>query len=280
MADAISDVRIFDTTLRDGEQAPGFSMRPAEKLRLARQLDALGVDIIEAGFPIASAADAEAVRAGRRRRPPARSSRRCARCRRADIERAGAGARSRPQRVAHPHLHRHLRPAPRAQAAHDARAVPRRGRRARSRCARSYTDDVEFSAEDATRSDLDFLCRVVEAVIAAGATTINLPDTVGYSHARRDRGVLHAHPRPRAERRQGRLQHALPRRPRPGRRQQPRGRARRRAPGRVHDQRHRRARRQRVARGDRDGARASAPDRAAVRHRHRHAAASSPPASC
>src|SRR5918996_955110 len=133
-------VRIFDTTLRDGEQSPGFSLRVSEKLLLARQLEALGVDIIEAGFPIASPADAEAVRriAQDIRRPVIAC---LARCHRADLE-----------------------------AAVDA-----------VRFARHHTFDVQFSAEDATRSDFDFLCRVVEAVIKAGATTINLPDTVGYS---------------------------------------------------------------------------------------------------
>ena len=110
-------------------------------------------------------------------------------------------------------------------------------------------------------------------MIKAGATTINLPDTVGYSHARRDRrSSSDAIRHPRAERRQGRLQHALPRRPRAGGRQQPGGRAGRRASGRVHDQRHRRARRQRLARRDRDGVRVRAGS-AAVHHRHQTAAA-------
>jgi 2-isopropylmalate synthase len=171
-------VRIFDTTLRDGEQAPGFSLRPEEKLQLARQLDALGVDVIEAGFPIASPADAEAVRriAGEVRRPVVAC---LARCRREDIERAGWAI----QPAARPRIHTfiatsdlHLQSKLRIsretclEAAVDA-----------VRLARGFTDDVQFSAEDATRSDLDFLCRVIDAVILAGATTINLPDTVGYS---------------------------------------------------------------------------------------------------
>ena len=119
--------------------------------------------------------------------------------------------------------------------------------------ARKYTDDVQFSAEDATRSDPDFLCRVIEAVISAGCTTINLPDTVGYSTPDEIGAFFRSDPQPRAERRPGDLQRALPRRPRPRGRQHAGGGRRRRAAGRVHDQRHRRARRQRVARGDRHG---------------------------
>src|SRR6187399_3744694 len=171
-------VRVFDTTLRDGEQAPGFSLRPSEKLTLARQLDALGVDIIEAGFPIASPADAEAVRtiATEIRRPVIAC---LARCHRADLERAAWAIKPAAQGRIHTfiatsdlHLQAKLRMT-REQcmdAAVDA-----------VRYARHHTFDVQFSAEDATRSDLDFLCRVVEAVIKVGANTINLPDTVGYA---------------------------------------------------------------------------------------------------
>ena len=168
---------IFDTTLRDGEQSPGFSMNTDEKIRLARQLEALGADIIEAGFPIASDDDAHAVEliAQQIRRPVIAA---LARCNPADIERAGES----------------LRPADRSRihtfiATSDLH-LERKLRIGRDDClqavtdgvtqARGYTDDVEFSAEDATRSDMDFLCRVVETAIAAGATTINLPDTVGY----------------------------------------------------------------------------------------------------
>ncbi len=168
---------IFDTTLRDGEQSPGFSMNTDEKIRLARQLEALGADIIEAGFPIASDDDAHAVEliAQQIRRPVIAA---LARCNPADIERAGES----------------LRPAERSRihtfiATSDLH-LERKLRIGRDDClqavtdgvtqARGYTDDVEFSAEDATRSDTDFLCRVVETAIAAGATTINLPDTVGY----------------------------------------------------------------------------------------------------
>src|SRR5687768_11264166 len=170
-------VKIFDTSLRDGEQAPGFSLRPSEKLTLARQLDRLGVDIIEAGFPIASPADAEAVRqiATEVRRPIIAC---LARCHRADLEKAAWSIKPAAQGRIHTfiatsdlHLKVKLRMTREQclEAAVDA-----------VRYARHHTFDVQFSAEDATRSDLDFLCQVVEAVIKVGATTINLPDTVGY----------------------------------------------------------------------------------------------------
>jgi 2-isopropylmalate synthase len=171
-------VRIFDTTLRDGEQAPGFSLRPDEKLRLARQLDALGVDIIEAGFPIASPSDAQAVRtiATEIRRPVIAC---LARCHRADLERAAWAIEPAAQSRIHTfiatsdlHLQAKLRMT-RDQCLETAVDAVR--------FARQHTSNVEFSAEDATRSDFEFLCRVIEAVIKAGATTINLPDTVGYS---------------------------------------------------------------------------------------------------
>ena len=168
---------IFDTTLRDGEQAPGFSLRTDEKLELARQLDVLGVDVLEAGFPIASDPDAEAVRLITKavRRPVVAA---LARCRPADIDCAGEALKSAERSRIHTfiatsdlHLQRKLRIS-REQCMTAAVDCVKQARR--------YTDDVEFSAEDATRSDLDFLCRVVEAAIEAGATTINLPDTVGY----------------------------------------------------------------------------------------------------
>ncbi len=176
MAD--SRLIIFDTTLRDGEQAPGFSLRIEEKVRLARQLERLGVDVIEAGFPIASEADAEAVRkVALTLETPVVAA--LARCAAGDIDRAAwAIAPARRGRIhtfiatSDLHLSRKLNLS-RDQGLEAAVAAVTR--------ARSYTDDVEFSAEDATRSDPDFLCRVIEAVIAAGATTINLPDTVGYS---------------------------------------------------------------------------------------------------
>ena len=171
-------VRVFDTTLRDGEQAPGFSLRPAEKLQLARQIDALGVDIIEAGFPIASPADAEAVRqiATEIRRPIVAC---LARCHRADLEKAAwaikPAARGRIHTfIATSDLHLKVKLRMSREQCLEAAVES-------VRYARHQTDDVQFSAEDATRSDFDFLCKVVESVIAVGATTINLPDTVGYS---------------------------------------------------------------------------------------------------
>jgi len=169
---------IFDTTLRDGEQAPGFSLRPVEKVRMARRLEALGVDVIEAGFPIASTADAEAVRrvASTVTEPVVAA---LARCSTKDVERAAWAIHPARRGRIHTfiatsdlHLERKLRITRESCLAAAVAAV---------RAARRFTDDVEFSAEDATRSDRDFLCRVIEAVIDAGATTINLPDTVGYS---------------------------------------------------------------------------------------------------
>ena len=169
---------IFDTTLRDGEQAPGFSLRIDEKLKLARQLRTLGVDIIEAGFPIASEADAESVRMiGTQIRGPVIAA--LARCTPKDIDRAGWALAPAPRRRIHVfiatsdlHLERKLRMT---------RDECLRSAMAAVRLARNYTDDVQFSAEDATRSDPQFLWQVIEGVIQAGAKTINLPDTVGYS---------------------------------------------------------------------------------------------------
>jgi 2-isopropylmalate synthase len=172
------DVVIFDTTLRDGEQAPGNSMTPDAKLRLARQLDRLGVDVIEAGFPSASEGDFSGVRAISEavQRPVIAA---LARCHDRDIDRAGEALRPAARGRIHVfiatsdlHLEHKLR-LTRDQCLERARAAVRR--------AKGFTDDVEFSAEDATRTDLEFLCRVVETAIDAGATTINLPDTVGYA---------------------------------------------------------------------------------------------------
>jgi 2-isopropylmalate synthase len=174
----ITRIQVLDTTLRDGEQAPGFSMTAQEKLRLALQLDRLGVDIIEAGFPISSDGDFEAVRtiAGAVRRPIIAG---LARAIPADIDRAWAAL----SQAARPRIHvflatsdihlQHKLRITRAQClAQIASAVAH---------AKAYCDDVEFSAEDATRSELDFLCEVAKTAVAAGATTINLPDTVGYA---------------------------------------------------------------------------------------------------
>ncbi len=175
---ASNRVTIFDTTLRDGEQAPGFSMRIEEKLKLARQLDELGVDIIEAGFPIASNADKESVRtvATNVRRPVIAG---LARCARGDVECAAEALKPAERFRIHTFL-----------ATSDLH-LERKLRMTRDQCytsavdavslARTFTDDVQFSAEDATRSDMDFLCKVIEGVIDAGCSTVNLPDTVGYS---------------------------------------------------------------------------------------------------
>jgi len=169
---------IFDTTLRDGEQAPGFSLRIDEKLKLARQLRTLGVDIIEAGFPIASDADAEAVRMiSTHITGPVIAA--LARCHAADIEKAGWSLAPAERSRIHVfiatsdlHLERKLRMS---------RQECLRAAMSAVKLARNFTDDVQFSAEDATRSDPAFLWQVIEAVIQSGATTINLPDTVGYS---------------------------------------------------------------------------------------------------
>ena len=171
-------VTIFDTTLRDGEQSPGCSMNVAEKVRMGRQLDRLGVDIIEAGFPIASEGDFEAVRvlAHEIRRPViAALARSCP----GDIERAWRAVEgaSRPRIhtfLATSDIHlKHKLKISRQQCLEQARDGVR--------LAKSFCQDVQFSPEDATRTEIGFLCQVLEAVIEAGATTLNIPDTVGYS---------------------------------------------------------------------------------------------------
>ncbi|HWR15987.1 MAG TPA: 2-isopropylmalate synthase [Terriglobales bacterium] len=171
-------VQIFDTTLRDGEQSPGCSMNLDEKVRMARQLDVLGADIIEGGFPIASDGDFESVRAIAEeiKRPKVAG---LARCTPMDIERAYEAVKV----AAHPrihvflatsdiHLHYKLKISRQQCLEQAVQAV---------KFARSLCEDIEFSAEDATRTDLDFLCDVSEAVAEAGASTVNLPDTVGFS---------------------------------------------------------------------------------------------------
>jgi 2-isopropylmalate synthase len=169
---------IFDTTLRDGEQSPGASMTRDEKVRIARALERMRVDVIEAGFPIASPGDFESVQAVAR---AITSSTVCglARALDKDIDRAGealkpaASARIHTFIATSPiHMQMKLRMQPDQVVEQAVRAVKR---------ARGYTDNVEFSPEDAGRSEVDFLCRVIEAVINAGARTINIPDTVGYN---------------------------------------------------------------------------------------------------
>ncbi|MBI5027064.1 MAG: 2-isopropylmalate synthase [Nitrospirae bacterium] len=171
-------IKIFDTTLRDGEQSPGASMNAEEKIQVAKQLVRLNVDIIEAGFPIASLGDFDAVKriaseikgvtiAG------------LARAKDEDIDRAAEALRPAPQKrihtfIATSDIHLNFKLKMSRQEVLDAavRSVKR---------ARRYTDDVEFSAEDATRSDWDYLCKITEEVIKAGAGTVNIPDTVGYT---------------------------------------------------------------------------------------------------
>jgi 2-isopropylmalate synthase len=172
-------ITVFDTTLRDGEQSPGFSMNVSEKVTLAEQLAQLGVDVIEAGFPVASNDDFEAVRQVARAVGAQAAVAGLCRTKDQDLDRAGEALKD----AARPRIHTfiatsdihlaHKLKMSREQALEAAVAAVKR--------ARKYTDDVEFSAEDATRSDREYLCRVVEAVIKAGAKTVNLPDTVGHT---------------------------------------------------------------------------------------------------
>jgi len=171
-------ISIFDTTLRDGEQAPGFSMSAPEKIRIARQLESLGVDVIEAGFPIASLGDLEGVRA------VACKIRNCtvaalARAKRDDIDVVLDALKD----AMHPRVHivlatsdLHLQYKLRMTREQALEAISTNVRYARQHCA-----EVEFSAEDASRTDIDFLCRAAKLAVEAGATIINLPDTVGYA---------------------------------------------------------------------------------------------------
>lgn len=169
---------IFDTTLRDGEQSPGASMTKDEKIRIAKALEKMRVDVIEAGFPIASPGDFEAVQAVAQ---IIKDSTVCglARALDKDIDRAGEALKGANSGRIHTfiatspiHMEHKLRMSPDQVVEQAVKAVTR---------ARNYTDNVEFSAEDAGRSEIDFLCRIVEAAIKAGARTINIPDTVGYN---------------------------------------------------------------------------------------------------
>ncbi len=169
---------IFDTTLRDGEQSPGASMTREEKVRIGKALERLKVDVIEAGFPAASVGDFEAVQAVAR---AVKDSTVCglARALDKDIDRAGEALKEAKSSRIHTfiatspiHMKAKLNMTPDQVVEHAVRAVKR---------ARQYTDNVEFSPEDAGRSEEDFLCRILEAVIAAGARTLNIPDTVGYA---------------------------------------------------------------------------------------------------
>jgi len=174
----MEQIIIFDTTLRDGEQSPGAAMTKEEKIRIARQLEKLGVDVIEAGFAAASPGDFEAISEIAK---VIKSSTVCslARASENDVRRAGEAIKHAAKGRIHTfiatskiHMENKLRMTEDQVVARAVQAVT---------WAREYTEDVEFSAEDAVRSEMDFLVRVFEAVIEAGAKTINVPDTVGYS---------------------------------------------------------------------------------------------------
>lgn len=171
-------VKIFDTTLRDGEQSPGASMNTAEKLRLAVQLEKLGVDIIEAGFPAASEGDFEAVEKIANKLVKTQVAG-LARANKDDIDRAWGAIKD----AAHPRIHTFIAT---SDIHLDYKLKMTRDQVLEAavdavKYAKSFTDNVEFSAEDGSRSDRDFLCKVFGAAIEAGATTVNLPDTVGYA---------------------------------------------------------------------------------------------------
>lgn len=169
---------IFDTTLRDGEQSPGCSMNLSEKIRMASQLESLGVDIIEAGFPIASEGDFQAVRAVSRECSRATIAALC-RTTDEDVARAAEALRD----AAHPRIHTfvatsdiHLK-----HKLRKSRGEVLKMTRATVELARNFAEEIEFSAEDATRSDVDYLCEVLAVAVEAGASVINVPDTVGYT---------------------------------------------------------------------------------------------------
>ena len=179
---------IFDTTLRDGEQSPGASMTREEKVRIAKQLERMKVDVIEAGFPAASNGDFESVKAVA---SVIKDSTVCglARALERDIDRAGEAVKGATSSRIHTflatspiHMEKKLRMTPDQVLEQAVKAVY---------WARKWTDNVEFSPEDAGRSELDFLCRVLEAVIAAGATTVNIPDTVGYNMPQQFGELIH-----------------------------------------------------------------------------------------
>jgi len=171
-------VSIFDTTLRDGEQSPGCSMNLTEKVRMATKLQELGVDIIEAGFPIASEGDFAAVRGVAAQCTRVKVAALC-RTAEQDVARAAEAL----EYAAHPRIHtfcatsdihlQHKLKKTRAEVIEMTRAAVSQ--------ARNYAEEVEFSAEDATRSDVDYLCEVLDAAVDAGASVLNIPDTVGYT---------------------------------------------------------------------------------------------------
>src|SRR4030088_1557135 len=170
-------VRIFDTTLRDGEQSPGISLDVAEKLEIAEQLARLGVDYIEAGFPVASQGDFEAVQTiARSVRGPVIAG--LSRTQLADVDRCWDALRDAERARIHvfistsPQHMEHMLKMTREQVLAETRAGVAR--------AREHTDDVEFSPQDATRTPLDFMMEVLQAAVEVGATTLNTPDPVGY----------------------------------------------------------------------------------------------------
>ena len=178
---------IFDTTMRDGEQSPGASMTKDEKLRIARQLERMRVDVIEAGFPAASDGDFEAVKAVA---GIVKDSTVCglARANENDVRRCGEAVKGARSPRVHTfiatspiHMEKKLRMEPSQVIEQAVKAV---------KWARAYTDNIEFSPEDAGRSDIEFLCRILEQVIKAGATTINVPDTVGYTLPEHFGGII------------------------------------------------------------------------------------------
>ncbi len=176
--DMADRVVIFDTTLRDGEQSPGISLDEGEKLEIAEQLARLGVDVIEAGFPVASQGDFESVQAiARAVHGPVVCG--LSRTARSDIDRCWEAIEPAERNRIHvfiatseTHMRHKLKMTPEQVKAEAAAAVAH---------ARSYTDDVEFSPEDASRSDFDFMCEVLQVAVDSGATTLNIPDTVGYA---------------------------------------------------------------------------------------------------
>jgi 2-isopropylmalate synthase len=182
-------ITIFDTTLRDGEQSPGCSMNLDEKLRLARQLETLGVDVIEAGFPIASEGDFAAVRAVAAECRRARVAALC-RTTETDVLRAWEALTE----AARPRIHTFVATSD-IHLEHKLKKTRRevlQMTRDAVRLARSLTADVEFSAEDATRSDIGYLCEVFAAAVEEGATTLNVPDTVGYTTPTEFREIVRA----------------------------------------------------------------------------------------
>ena len=257
-----SRVEIFDTTLRDGEQSPGISLNTQEKVEIAQQLARLGVDVIEAGFPITSPGDFEAVEAiARSVEGPVICG--LARTHKADIDAAWNAIRDSDR----PRIHTFISTSDihiEHQLQTDREDVKGQAKAAVA-LARSYCDDVEFSPMDATRADVEFTAEVCAIAVGEGANVINIPDTVGYTTPDEyTRYLERLYELIAGAGERGGLR-PLPRRPGPGRRELVRRRAGRGAAGRVRGQRDRGAGRQLLAGGDRDAA-PHAPRRARARH--------------